>query len=101
MRVAWKKIRYRLERLALKYATKFLPLLSRKACYRLALVLGSLGAEAAGLSTELNNQTWYSGALVPNSQAWTEDRERKGPESFANCTVGTYIRRTLLANLSG
>ena len=29
---AWKKIRYRLEWLALKSATKFLPLLSRKAC---------------------------------------------------------------------
>src|SRR5207247_8032749 len=44
MRTAWKKIRYRLEWLALKSATKFLPLLSRKACYRLALLLGSLGA---------------------------------------------------------
>jgi lauroyl/myristoyl acyltransferase len=40
----WKKIRYRLEWLALKSATKFLPLLSRKACYRLALLLGSLRA---------------------------------------------------------
>ena len=44
MRAAWKKIRYRLEWLALKAATKFVPLLSRKACYRLALLLGSLGA---------------------------------------------------------
>jgi hypothetical protein len=35
MRSAWKKIR-----LALKAATKFLPLMSRKACYRLALLLG-------------------------------------------------------------
>ncbi len=39
-----RKIRYRLEWLGLKSATKFLPLLSRKACYRLALLLGSLGA---------------------------------------------------------
>jgi Kdo2-lipid IVA lauroyltransferase/acyltransferase len=39
-----RKIRYRLEWLGLKFATKFLPLLSRKACYRLALLLGSLGA---------------------------------------------------------
>jgi lauroyl/myristoyl acyltransferase len=38
MRAAWKKIW-----LALKSASKFLPLLSRKACYRLALLLGSLG----------------------------------------------------------
>src|SRR5438045_1866793 len=44
MRAVWKKIRYRLEWLGLKSATKFIPLLSRKACYRLALFLGSLGA---------------------------------------------------------
>jgi hypothetical protein len=44
MRAVWKSIRYRLEWLGLKSATKFLPLLSRKACYRLALLLGSLGA---------------------------------------------------------
>jgi lauroyl/myristoyl acyltransferase len=43
MRTA-KKIRYRLEWLGLKFATKFLPLLSRKVCYWLALLLGSLGA---------------------------------------------------------
>jgi hypothetical protein len=34
MRAA-KKIRYRLEWLGLKFATKFLPLLSRKVCYRM------------------------------------------------------------------
>jgi hypothetical protein len=44
MRTA-RKIRYRLEWLALKSAAKFPRLLSRKACYRLALLLGSLGAE--------------------------------------------------------
>jgi lauroyl/myristoyl acyltransferase len=44
MRRVWKKIRYRLEWLRLKVATKFVPLLSREACYRLALLLGSLGA---------------------------------------------------------
>ena len=43
MRTVWKKIRYRLEWLGLKSATKLVPLLSRKACYRLALLLGSLG----------------------------------------------------------
>jgi len=42
MRTA-RKIRYRLEWLALKFATKVLPLLSRNACYRPALLLGSLG----------------------------------------------------------
>ena len=44
MRAIWKNIRYRLEWLGLKVATKFVPLLSRKACYRLALLLGSLAA---------------------------------------------------------
>jgi hypothetical protein len=44
MRTA-RKIRYRLK--WLKFATKFLPLLSRKACYRLALLLGSLLPVAA------------------------------------------------------
>src|ERR1044071_5186089 len=39
-----KKIRYRLEWLGLKFAAKLVPLLSRKACYRLALLVGSLGA---------------------------------------------------------
>ncbi len=44
MRTGARNIRYRLEWLRLKSATKFLPFLSRKACYRLALLLGSLGA---------------------------------------------------------
>jgi lauroyl/myristoyl acyltransferase len=43
MRTA-KKIRYRLEWLGLTFAAKVVPLLSRKACYRLALLLGSLAA---------------------------------------------------------
>jgi hypothetical protein len=47
MRTA-RKIRYRLEWLGLKSATKFVPLLSRKACYQLALLLGSLGAMLDG-----------------------------------------------------
>ena len=36
VRAVWKKIRYRLEWLALKSVAKIVPLLSRKACYRLA-----------------------------------------------------------------
>jgi hypothetical protein len=39
-----RKIRSRLEWLALKSATKIVPLLSRKACYRLDPLLDSLGA---------------------------------------------------------
>jgi hypothetical protein len=48
MRRAWKKIRYRLEWLTLKSARKIVQLLSRKACYRLALWLGSLDAMLDG-----------------------------------------------------
>src|SRR5438270_2100316 len=36
----WKRIRYRLEWLAVLAATKLVPLLSRKSCFRLALLLG-------------------------------------------------------------
>jgi Kdo2-lipid IVA lauroyltransferase/acyltransferase len=42
VRVAWKRIRYRLEWLGLLSATKVIPWLSRKACFRLALLLGAV-----------------------------------------------------------
>jgi len=42
MRSAWKKVRYRLEWLGLLAAAKLLPLLSRRACFQLALLLGSV-----------------------------------------------------------
>ncbi len=40
----WKRLRYRLEWLALKAALKLVPLLSRGACYRFAGLAGALGA---------------------------------------------------------
>ena len=42
MSLRWKRFRYRLEWFALVLATKLIPLLSRKACFRLANFLGSL-----------------------------------------------------------
>ena len=39
---AWKRIRYRLEWIAVVAATQLIPLLSRKSCFRLALLLGWL-----------------------------------------------------------
>jgi lauroyl/myristoyl acyltransferase len=42
MRRLWKKLRYRLEWIGLLAAAKLVPLLSRKACFRLALALGAL-----------------------------------------------------------
>jgi lauroyl/myristoyl acyltransferase len=57
VRAAWKKIRYRLERLAVKAATKIIPLFSRGACYRLALSIGALAAsvDRTGRRVALSN----------------------------------------------
>ena len=57
MRAAWKKIRYRLEWLALISAAKIVPLLSRNACYRLAQMTGALAATVdwAGRRVALSN----------------------------------------------
>src|SRR5450759_4957536 len=41
VRSSWKKIRYRLEWLGLRLATKLVPLLSRKTCFHLAQFLGA------------------------------------------------------------
>jgi Kdo2-lipid IVA lauroyltransferase/acyltransferase len=42
VRAIWKKIRYWLEWLGLLAATKIVPRLTRKSCYRLALIVGSV-----------------------------------------------------------
>src|SRR5262245_10720425 len=42
VRSIWKNFRYRLEWISLWLATKLIPLLSRQACYRLALTVGGL-----------------------------------------------------------
>ena len=79
MRTAWKKIRYRLEWLALKSATKFVPFLSRNACYRLALFLGSLGAGALlleirpGSLRRLGSHTSYTTLGVLGSNLTTQE----------------------------
>ena len=79
MRAAWKNIRYRLEWLALKSATKFLSLLSRKACYRLALVIGSLGAmlDRRGRRVALSNLRVAFGDEIS-----AEGRAQIVPESY-------------------
>jgi lauroyl/myristoyl acyltransferase len=45
VRASWKKIRYRLEWLALAAVAKIIPLLSREACYRLGQIIGALAAK--------------------------------------------------------
>jgi KDO2-lipid IV(A) lauroyltransferase len=42
MRARWKRIRYHLEWLGLVFAAKLIPLCSRKACYHVALAIGTL-----------------------------------------------------------
>src|SRR5205823_9963316 len=77
MRTAWKKIRYRLEWLALKSASKFLPFLSRKACHRLALLLRSLGAmlDRRGRRVALSNLRVAFGDEISSARPRT-DRAR-------------------------
>jgi Kdo2-lipid IVA lauroyltransferase/acyltransferase len=45
VRAAWKKIRYRLEWLALKTVAAVIPLFSRRACYHLGQSIGALAAK--------------------------------------------------------
>ena len=56
MRTAWKRFAIVWSGWRPKSATKFLPLLSRKACYRLALLLGSLGAKIDNLNSKGHSQ---------------------------------------------
>jgi Kdo2-lipid IVA lauroyltransferase/acyltransferase len=68
VRAVWKKIRYRLEWLALKSAAKIVPLLSRNACYRLAQFAGVFAAmlDRAGRCVALSNlQVAFGDELSP------------------------------------
>jgi lauroyl/myristoyl acyltransferase len=69
--------------LGLKFATKFLPLLSRKACYRLALLLGSLGAslDRRGRRVALSNLRVAFGDEISS--------ERRAQRSCGNPTIAT------------
>ncbi|MEP6698770.1 MAG: hypothetical protein ABJB09_03480 [Verrucomicrobiota bacterium] len=77
MRVAWKKIRYRLEWLALKAAAKIVPLLSRQACYRLAQITGALAAtlDPRGRRVALSNLEAAFGNQFSPAQRATLARE--------------------------
>src|SRR5438105_13445900 len=78
MGTAWKNIRYRLEWLALTFAAKFLPLLSRKTCYRLALLLGSFGAmlDRRGRRVALSNLRVAFGDEISSERRAQIVRER-------------------------
>src|SRR6266571_9179986 len=57
MQSRWKRVRYRLEWLGLWLAVKLVPLLSRKACFRLGQTLGPLISifDRHGYKVALNN----------------------------------------------
>jgi KDO2-lipid IV(A) lauroyltransferase len=81
VRSRWKKIRYRLEWLGLTAATKLIPLLSRRACYRFALALGALMSilDRHGRSVALSNlEVAFGDKFSPN------ERKRIARESFQN-----------------
>jgi lauroyl/myristoyl acyltransferase len=70
VRAVWKNIRYRLEWLALKSAAFVVPLLSRKACYHLAQMIGALAAtvDRAGRRVAVSNLEIAFGAELSPSR---------------------------------
>ncbi|MEY2559270.1 MAG: Kdo2-lipid lauroyltransferase/acyltransferase, partial [Verrucomicrobiota bacterium] len=90
MRGVWKKIRYRLEWLALKSAAKIVPLLSRNACYRLAQAIGALAAtvDRAGRRVALSNlQIVFGDELSPLRRAGIV---RESYQHFARTMVDLF-----------
>ena len=87
MRSVWKKIRYRFEFAGLLLATKLIPLLSRNACYRLALAVGELMSilDAHGRKVAISNlEVAFGDRFTP------QDRERIAKESYQ------HFARTML-----
>lgn len=87
MRSVWKKIRYRFEFAGLLLATKLIPLLSRNACYRLALSVGELMSilDAHGRKVAISNlEVAFGDRFTP------QDRERIAKESYQ------HFARTML-----
>ena len=83
----WKRVRYRLEWLGLWLAAKLVPLLSRKACFHLARVLGALMSmfDRHRYSVALNNLEVAFG-----NQLSIQDRRKIARESFQ------HFARTML-----
>jgi KDO2-lipid IV(A) lauroyltransferase len=83
MRSQWKRVRYRLEWLALLLATKLIPLLSRKACLHLAHVLGALMSifDRHRYSVALNNLEVAFGNHLS-----IQERRKIARESFQHFT---------------
>jgi len=89
MRTA-RKIRYRLEWLGLKAASKVVPLLSRKACYHLALLLGSLAAslDRRGRRVALSNLRVAFGDEISSDRS--EQIVRESYQHFARTMLDFF-----------
>ena len=87
MRSIWKEFRYRLEWAGLLLAAKLVPLLSREACYRLALALG----EVMSILDRHGREVAISNLEVAFGDRFTpRERERIARESFQ------HFARTML-----
>ena len=90
MRAAWKKFRYRLEWLALKVVATLIPLLSRKACYRLAQFIGALAARFDWRNHRValsNLRAAFGDALSPERRA---ELARESYQHFARTVVDLF-----------
>ena len=90
VRAAWKKIRYRFEWLAVKAATKIIPLLSRRACYRLALWIGALAAilDRRGRRVALSNLKVAFGDQLSNQRR--VEIVRESYQNFARTMIDLF-----------
>src|SRR6266571_7214526 len=77
MRSQWKRVRYRLEWLGLRLAMKLVPLLPRKACFRLAYFLGALMSifDRDRYKVALNNLEVAFGSQLSNRERRAITRE--------------------------
>jgi lauroyl/myristoyl acyltransferase len=90
VRAAWKKIRYRIEWLALKTVAALIPRLSRKACYRLAQFIGALAArfDRRNRRVALSNlQAAFGDTLSPTRRA---ELARESYQHFARTVVDLF-----------
>jgi lauroyl/myristoyl acyltransferase len=80
--------------LGLKSATRFVPLLSRKACYRLALLLGSFGAslDRRGRRVALSNLRVAFGDEISSGRRAQIVRESY--QHFARTSVSICLRKS-------
>lgn len=90
MRAAWKKVRYRIEWLALKTVAIVIPLLSREACYRLAQFIGALAArfDRRNRLVALSNlEAAFGDALSPEQRA---ELARDSHQQFARTVLDLF-----------